>query len=174
MSQDRARDGYSSPGATGVRYFQLYETMGATADGALAYPCKWNNTTSGWEANLTATKVRIYPGPLARVGYADDFVACIFMARSKRWEMINRVEDWGWARLSAELTALGNVTARVWFDVAGTMTDSGFNITVYDRLLGDALPALTRVRWVYDPRKAKRYVTEHACDPDTSSTIWGT
>lgn len=81
---------------------------------------------------------------------------------------------WGWARLSGDLTPLGNATARVWNDVGDTMTDTGLDITVYDRLSGaDDLLEKTRFRWELDPTTGKYYVTVPACDPDTSSTVWG-
>jgi hypothetical protein len=172
MSEDRRRENFTDPGGTGLRYFKLYEAMTLNS-GALAYPCRWTGTD--WEAVLTATKVRIYRGAVSLVGYADDFVACIYMPQSRHWEVVARIEDWGWARLSTDLNALSSATARVWFDVSGTMTDSGFDITLYDRMLpaGEAIPTLSRVRWVYCPRAAKRYVADAACDADTSSTVWG-
>jgi len=96
---------------------------------------------------------------------------------SDKWGLIRIGEAiWGWARMSAELSALSSATARVWHDVAGTMTDTGADITVHDKLLmtGAALATLTRIRWEYDPIKGKYYAVNAACDVDTSSTIWGT
>ena len=182
MSAERRRENFTDPAATGLRYFQLYEKMPATG-GALAYPCKWNGTTETWNANTTATKVTIYPSPVSTVGSLDgassgDFMACIYMARSRRWEIIGRWEDWGWARLVSDLNALSSTTATVWCDtsVSNTMVNTTVVITVHDRLLtaGAAIATLTRVRWVLNPRTAKRYVVSAACEVDTSSTVWGT
>ncbi len=184
MSNDRKREDSTRPSATGVRYFKLYERMTSTAadTGILAYPCKFGYVSTlgyeDWTADLDATKERVYPSVVSVSGEAGDFVACIFQPRSRHWEVIYRVEDWGWARLSGDLDPLSSVTARIWIDSASsnTMVDTTVDITVHDRLLatgGDPLAELTRIRWVYNPRTAKRYVVEAACDPDTSSVVWG-
>jgi hypothetical protein len=81
--------------------------------------------------------------------------------------------EWGWARLTATLSAGGSATARIWKDIAGTMTDSGLDITVYDRLMeiGGSLPVKTRIRWGFD--SGKLYVLNATCSPDTSDDVWG-
>jgi hypothetical protein len=86
-SKSKQRAAHTEPAATAVRYFQLYEAL--TAGGqAKAYPCRWDTQTGTWKKiSVPYDQLRyIYDRKSGNGGKIDDFVQCVWMAGSRRWE----------------------------------------------------------------------------------------
>ena len=80
----------------------------------------------------------------------------------------------GEGRITGTLSALGSQTCRIWVDIGGTMTDTGIDITVWDRLMGSTATMTDKWRVQWEWRIDKYVVIAAACESDTSSTVWGT
>jgi hypothetical protein len=86
----RPQEAAETTSPSNLRWFKLYEAL-AEFGSALAYPCRWNDTTNRWQA-LTddAQRRRIYSTIEYVTGDASDFVPCWYNARARRWEVISK------------------------------------------------------------------------------------
>ena len=80
----------------------------------------------------------------------------------------------GEGRITGTLSPLSSQTCRIWVDIGGTMTDTGIDITVWDRLMGSTATMTDKWRVQWEWRIDKYVVIAAACEADTSSTVWGT
>jgi hypothetical protein len=136
--RERKREEHTRPSSTSVRYFQLYEAMSAGGS-ARAYPARYNGSTwvrMGEEVTAEeADSLRlVYDRKDGEGAAEDDFVQCVWMAGSRRWELCGSSSGGRFRGITDEALDKGDTATVSRYD-AGTTNDSGENDEVTNELV---------------------------------------
>jgi hypothetical protein len=147
-------------GVAGERLRQIYRGLITTIlPGSQVHEVIWRD--HGGDEGLV-TEIRAWPDRWGAPG-----PRLPLRLEPEAWEM--------WARATASITAGASANARIWVDVAGTMTDTGLDVLAYDRAqeIGGTLPDKTRLRLRWDYDVGRLTIVFATCEADTSAVAWG-
>jgi hypothetical protein len=124
-SKHTQRASHTEPAAIAVRYFQLYEDL-AAGGSALAYPCRWDLQSGTWKKiDVPQERLRhVYDRKNGEGAEVDDFVQCVWMPGSRRWEILAAIRALFYRGITTEDLDKGS-SADVTRYEPGTTTPTG-------------------------------------------------
>ena len=111
--------------------FELYDAL--TAGGyALANVRLWNLDTAAYDTS--AQQITVYDADGTHAGIAGDFGRAIYCRDSQRWEVIGVASSMGLlGKTNSSHAKAASGTVSVWSGTPGSESDSGLDITAYNK-----------------------------------------
>lgn len=113
-----------------VRRFELVDAL-VTGSSATASLRLWSPVTESY-VTVSGVQFEVYDASGALSASAGTYGVAMYMADARRWEVISLMAGIQIAVLDGDLAHSGSATASVYTASAGTESDSGENVTVYD------------------------------------------
>lgn len=132
MGMERLRTSRESNPETPIRRFELVDAL-TEGSNATAKVRTYSRVTEEYET--TTEEFEVYDADGVFAGAPGDKGKAIWMPDSRRWEVIALSVGLKVAVLDGDLAAGGSATASLYTADAGTESDSGVNVTVYDFII---------------------------------------
>lgn len=112
--------------------FELYDAL-ALNGSALAYVRLWNIDTEAYDTSTQ--QITVYDSDGTHTGFAGDLGRAIYCRDSKRWEVIGVTSTMAGLLGKTDASHAKNAsgTVSVWSGTPGSESDTGVNVTAYNK-----------------------------------------